>query len=115
MLLTGNGLVSPPFVKPRINPVYQHVREPTHHRGNQRANILDLVLSNEDNIIDEVKLSPPVGKSHHSVITFQIRCYYEAEQKPKTSYKYDKGDYVKLNKHIDDLDWIGKMNSVEKR
>jgi hypothetical protein len=47
------------------------------------------------------------------VITFQISCYYEAEQKPKTSYKYDKGDYVKQSKHIEDMDWRG--NSVEKR
>ena len=67
--------------------LHQHVREPTHHRGAQTANILDLVLTNEEHMIDNVEQHAPLGKSHHSVITFKMRCYRESE-KPHTPQIY---------------------------
>jgi exonuclease III len=55
--------------------LHQHVRFPTHYRGTQTLNILDLVLSNEENIMDDMRRTEPMGSSHHVTIQFNILCY----------------------------------------
>jgi len=48
----------------------QHVLSPTHYRGLQTANTLDLVMTNEVNMIDDMRYEDPLGKSHHCVLKF---------------------------------------------
>ena len=49
----------------------QHVSEPTHCRGDQTAIILDLVFTNEDNMITSIDHKAPLGKSHHQILQFR--------------------------------------------
>lgn len=44
--------------------LFQHARNPTRFRGEQ-SSCLDLVLTNEENMVDEVGELPPIGKSDH--------------------------------------------------
>lgn len=57
--------------------LHQHIMDPTHYRANQQPNTLDLVITNEEGMVDNVALSAPVGKSHHTCITFDFMCYTE--------------------------------------
>ena len=57
--------------------VYQHVKEATHHRHGQNANILDLIFTNEECMINDLRLTAPLGKSHHSGILFKFTGYTE--------------------------------------
>ena len=54
----------------------QHVVKP-HFRGNQTANVLDLVFTNEREMINTIKHEAPVGKSHHQTLLFKLRCNME--------------------------------------
>ena len=47
----------------RDNFIYQHVKEATRMRENQRDSLLDLVFSNEENMIENIKHLPSLGKS----------------------------------------------------
>ena len=68
----------------------QHVMQPTHKRGDQQANILDLILTNDDTI------EAPHGKRHHCSLVFKLRCYAEYKSSNvKNTFKYAKGDYDK--------------------
>ena len=42
--------------------LWQHVTEPTRYRLNQRANILDLVMTNEQAMVENIDYGEPVGK-----------------------------------------------------
>ena len=42
----------------------QHATEPTRFRGQQQS-CLDLIFTNEENMVEEVKELPPIGKSDH--------------------------------------------------
>ena len=55
--------------------LHQHVTEPTHFRGLQQANILDLIMTNESSMIDKIQYSEPLGKSHHMVLNWTFKCY----------------------------------------
>ena len=46
----------------------QYVKNSTRGRNSDNPSLLDLVLSNNDDLIDNVSLLPPLGKSDHSTI-----------------------------------------------
>ena len=83
----------------------QHVLEPTHFRGEQSANTLDLVLSSDENLISDVKVKAPVGKSHHGTIICKVNLHVDVELKLSSAYLYDKGDYHKMTASLEEIDW----------
>jgi endonuclease/exonuclease/phosphatase family metal-dependent hydrolase len=83
----------------------QHVTKPTHYRGDQKANTLDLVLSNEEDLVINVDVRAPVGKSHHGVVTFHLNVATPEVTTKPASYCFDKGDYGKMSQEIQDMDW----------
>ena len=99
------------------NYVQQLIKEPTHHRGDQKPNVLDLILVNQDNLVKEVELSSPIGKSHHSTIHFEITGMRANFQKQYTDKRQvSKGDYEGMRKFVNDYDWsniLDKEKSVD--
>ena len=85
----------------------QHVKVPTHYRSDQNPNILDLIFTSEESMIDSIRHEAPLGKSHHQTLCFVFKCYSENSKKSDTRYCYAKGDYKKL-KEI-----VGSSNLVE--
>ena len=54
--------------------------------------MLDLVFTNEADMIDEVSHSSPLGNSDHQILLFDFFCYVDWS-KPTEKYSYGKGDY----------------------
>ena len=52
--------------------LFQHATEPTRFRGVQQS-CLDLVFSNEEDMIDEVGELPPIGKSDHVCQRWELK------------------------------------------
>ena len=50
--------------------MFQHVSNPTKGRGTTNTNLLDLILSNEENNIGEIEYLSPLGKSDHYIQYF---------------------------------------------
>ena len=79
--------------------------QPTHKRGDQQANILDLILTNEDNMIEDLRHEAPLGKSHHCSLVFKFRrCYAEYKSSNVKTFKYARGDYKKLRALVRECD-----------
>ena len=72
-------------------------------RGSVRPSILDLVLSNNDDAIEEVSLDAPIGSSDHSVLHVRYRCIPVIEP-DKTIFMYEKANYDKM-KELLNIDW----------
>ena len=51
----------------RDNFLTHHVKQPTRYRDNNTPSILDLVLTNEEDMIDEITHLPGLGKSDHEI------------------------------------------------
>ena len=45
--------------------LWQHSEKPTHYREGQTVNILDLVFTSEEEMIDKINYCEPIGKSDH--------------------------------------------------
>ena len=91
----------------------QFISEPTHCRGNQSPTLIDLLISNDEKIVQNVCHSPPFGLSHHDTITFQIAINQtKINLPPKLVYLMDKGDYPAMKSYLKSVDWDEKLNNV---
>ena len=72
--------------------LFQHVEVPT--RGN---NTLDLVISTEENLVDEITVGEEFGTSDHQIIRFNVVMENKKEQGAwERHYNYFKADYDKV-------------------
>ena len=71
--------------------LFQHIDKPTRIRGEDEPSLLDLVFTNEELQVSNVVHHAPLGKSDHSVISFDYHCYLDYS-KPKKFYDYRKAD-----------------------
>ena len=84
--------------------LFQHVTEPTRLRGTDNPSLLDLVLTNEELMISEIRYLAPIGKSDHSVLSFQYQCYFNPTRDKVLRYQFHKGNYAKMRRDLDQ-DW----------
>ncbi len=54
---------------------------------------MHLVLTNEDNMIEDLRYEAPRGKSHHCSLVFKFTCYAEYKSNNVKTFKYAKYKY----------------------
>ena len=83
----------------------QHVDKPTRFRGTQKPSILDLILTNEEDVVSEIQYLAPVGNSDHCTLVFKYRCKVQESNSITKKYKYDKGDYAGMKDFFANIEW----------
>ena len=73
----------------------QHVLTPT-----RKDNILDLVLTNEIQVRDEVKVTAPVGNSDHNVLSWEIECSIHKLNYNRTKLCFNRADYDSMRQFV---------------
>ena len=94
----------------------QSVMEPTRARGEQNPNILDLILTNDQEMIKNLTFSSPLGKSDHCTLQFHTVFYTETPTQ-ETRFNYNRGDYEALANELD-IDWdecFAKYKTVDEK
>ena len=94
--------------------LYQHITKPTRTRQGQEPSILDLVLSNEEGMIQDIEYPSPLGKSHHLVISFNLICYIQQIKRVKEIYCYEKGNYTNMREELEQINWNKELGNREK-
>ena len=84
--------------------LFQHIDKPTRIRGNDDPSLIDLILTNEEHQISDIVHHAPLGKSDHSVITFNYQCYLD-HSKPKSYYAYRKADWPGMTNKLVSTNW----------
>ena len=87
----------------------QHVQDPTRVRGEDTPNLLDLIFTNEKNMIDSIEHQSPLGKSDHSVLTFQFNCYTELTKHRGTRKNFVRADYENIKKQLNEIQWKAQL------
>ena len=92
--------------------LYQHVTEPTRYRANETPNLLDLILSSEEGMVQDLEYLPALGESDHLCLRFNV---LHSQEKPpvSTSIEYDirKTNYEAVKEEILNYNWAEKFNS----
>lgn len=91
----------------------QHVDRPTRYRGDQKPSILDLVLTNEENVIKNMQYCAPLGNSDHCALVFEYKCIAESVSTKTKKYRYDKGNYDDMRANLADVDWTKTLDEKD--
>ena len=82
--------------------MYQHVTQPTRGRREDAPSLLDLILTNEQEMVSALKCISPLGKSDHAVL--QFTCCFRGVAKPSNSLRlkkcYNKADYLSMREKV---------------
>ena len=89
----------------------QFISEPTRGRGSSQPTLIDLVLTNNPDILNKVKLDAPLGKSDHSVMEIITENVLLTENK-KFILNYNKGNYEQM-KSLFNQDFVIKTENCE--
>lgn len=85
------------------NGLQQHVVQATRQRGKDTPQILDLIISNEETNIDEIIYNSPLGKSDHSTLLFEYRCYTNVTPAEVKIPLPHKADFTKMRHEFSKL------------
>ena len=97
-----------------LNYLTQFVDRPTHHRAMQNSTLIDLILSNDPEIVRHIKHFPPFGKSHHSALCFSLGLKSSNKDTSHvTKYAVNKGDYVNMKEHMSGINWVTLLDNQE--
>jgi len=83
----------------------QHVQTATRVRRTNTHHVLDLVVTDTYDIIDNIEILSPLGKSDHAVLNIKCQSILHTEDNSTTKFSYGKGDYEELRNSLD-IDWV---------
>ena len=83
------------------NYLSQHVNVPT--RGN---NILDLVISSEANMVEDLKVIEHFATSDHNMVEFNLLVKSKVHDVLIYKYNFSKGNYDDIRNNLSEIDWV---------
>ena len=75
---------------------------------------MDLVLSNEEGMIQDIEYLSPLAKSDHIVISFNLICYIQQLKRVKEIYCHEKGNYTNMREELEQINWNEELGNREK-
>ena len=91
--------------------MYQHIEQPTRYRSTENANILDLVLTNEQFMVSDIRYLSPLGKSDHCLICFNYHCYTQETNNTEKRYRLERGNYEQMKNDLKQ-DWDSTFHNM---
>ena len=94
--------------------LFQHVKEPTRFRPGSSPHVLDIVLTNEENIVKFIKYSSGLGLSDHLCLNISLSCSPITinQSSDVLSYNFNKGDYMKLKSFLNETAWLTELQDL---
>ena len=78
----------------------QHITQPTRGRGSDTPSTLDLIITKSDDIIEDISVEAPLGKSDHAMISAKLTCNFEQIPIKKSSLAIRSGKLHKAHEHV---------------
>ena len=86
----------------------QHVTEPTRYRQGEQPNLLDLILTNDEGMVQNLTYHPGLGDSDHCCLKFDLNCY--VHRMTKKSMNYYKANYRAIRNKLRKVNWDEILN-----
>ena len=95
--------------------LFQHVTKPTRIRENNEPSILDLIFTNEEEMVSDIQYESSLGKSDHLILSFKFNNYSDSNSKDNiyTRQNFLKGDYQSILGQLELINWDGEMDGLD--
>ena len=84
--------------------LHQNITQTTRNKHAQTPSLIDLILTNDNHMVNDIKHIAPLGKSDHDVILFNLNLHIDTYLSPEIVF-YNKGDYDNFRSFVDCQDW----------
>lgn len=91
--------------------LYQNIDQPTRARGTDAPSLIDLIFTNEEDMISDIQYLAPLGASDHVLVSFKYHCYTELGSTKKT-YQYSQGDYNTMREALSESEWTSNFEKI---
>ena len=90
----------------------QHVTCNTRYRNDQLPSCLDLILSDSEEIVENVESRSHLGASDHISLVFEVLTAVNGKSNSSPRPNFFKGDYNAINRFLESVNWneINEMN-----
>ena len=85
--------------------LFQHIQKPTRVRGKNEPSTLELLLTNEEGMIDEIEMESTFRKSDHGLLSFVFHCYNTELTDAPNKFLFSKEDYNKIKEELSKIVW----------
>ncbi|MES9881396.1 MAG: reverse transcriptase domain-containing protein [Sedimenticola sp.] len=92
--------------------LFQHVQQPTRLRAGNIPSILDLVLTNEEDMLENIDYLPGLGLSDHLVLQCVFNCYIDTNSNISSRLNFHKGNYGAIDNELSQLQWGELMGGM---
>ncbi len=81
-------------------------------REGNKPSLLDLIITNEENMVDNIVHLPGLGVSDHLVLTCDFNCYIDRINSMSNKLNFFKGDYKSMEDQLSKQDWNLEMSGL---
>ena len=92
--------------------LYQHVTKPTRVKDGNVPSVLDLVFTNEENMVENIEYNMGLGKSDHLMLEIDFNCYIENSVNSRKKYMYNRGNYTQMLNELKSVNWDANLVSL---
>ena len=86
--------------------LHQNITEPTRYRKGQQSNLVDLILTSEEGMVQNLIYHPPLGESDHVVLTFDLPLKHRKNVGGrKAQHNVLKTNFEAVTKDLNSLKW----------
>ncbi|KAK7108399.1 hypothetical protein V1264_016145 [Littorina saxatilis] len=89
----------------------QHQRGCTRFREGQEPSLVDLVLSNREDIVQEVSTLAGLGKSDHVTLNVKLAWFRKDSEGTKRP-NYSKADFAAINEYLKKVNWENEFSNL---
>ena len=89
----------------RDNYLFQHVHSNTRYRDGQNPSCLDLVLTDKEELIENLRLGDMLGASNEVSLIFDVNCEFEKVEINQQRPNFYKADYRNIRNYLNQVDW----------
>ena len=93
--------------------LFQHITKPTRFRKDESPSLLDLVFTNEQDMISNLSYLPPLGKSDHICIHFELLCYSAHKKADNVRYNVGAANIELMKETLGNVDWVSILDPLE--
>ena len=90
----------------------QHITEPTRYREGEESSLLDLIITNEEGMVQNLSYHPGLGDSDHCCLKFQLTCYAIQTSKQIQLPNYYRANYDSIRSMLKCINWGSLLNST---
>ena len=97
----------------RDNYLCQHIDSFTRFREDQDPSCLDLLFTDKEEIIDNIKVGDKLGASDHASIIFDVLCKPERNDNQEQRQYFYKADYKSIREYLQKVEstQMSEMNT----